>query len=52
MSQSQIEFSYNSKNIIIQCTKEEKLKDIYKNFKIKANLEKEILIYMHNGINI
>ena len=52
MSQSQIEFSYNGKNTIIQCTKEEKLKDIYKNFKLKAQVEKEILIYIYNGINL
>ena len=52
MSQSQIEFSYNGKNTIIQCTEEEKLKDIYKNFKFKAQVEKEILIYIYNGINL
>jgi len=49
MSQSQIEFS-DGKNTIIQYTKEEKLKDIYKNFKFKAQVEKEILIYIYNGI--
>ena len=52
MSQNQIEFSFNGKNTIIQCTKEEKLKDIYKNFKSKTNLEKEILIYIYNGITL
>ena len=52
MIQNQIEFSYNGKNTIIQCTKEEKLKDIYKNFKFKAQVEKEILIYIYNGITL
>ena len=49
---NQIEFLYNGKSTIIQCTKEEKLKDIFKSFKFKAQLEKEILIYIKNGITL
>jgi len=52
MSQCEIEFSYDGKITIIQCTKEEKVKDIYKSFKFKAQVEKEILIYIYNGITL
>ena len=52
MEQSQIELSYDGVNTTIQCRANEKLKDIFKNFKFKVNDENKILIYMYNGINI
>jgi len=52
MQQCQIELSYNCQNTIIQCTKDEKLKDIFKNFIFKVKAENKILIYMYNGITI
>ena len=52
MFQNQIEFSYNGVNIIMQCKANEKLKDIFKNFKYKIKAEKEVLIYMYNEIII
>ena len=52
MEKNLIEFSYEGVNTIIQCKVDEKLKDIFKNFKFKVNDENKILIYMYNGINI
>ena len=52
MDQIQIEFNYKDVNIIIQCGKDKKLKDIYKNFRFKAKAEGTQLIYLYNGANI
>ena len=52
MQQCQIELSYDGVNTIMQCKKDEKLKDIFKNFKFKVKAENKILIYMYNGITI
>ena len=52
MEQNQIELSYNGSNTIMQCKANEKLKDIFKNFKFKVRAENKILIYMYNGVSI
>ena len=52
MQQCQIELSYDGVNTIMQCRNDEKLKDIFKNFKFKVKAENKILIYMYNGITI
>ena len=52
MEQNQIELSYDGVNTIIQCRADEKLKDIFQNFKFKVKAENKILIYMYNGITI
>ena len=49
MEQSQIELSYDGVNTTIQCQADEKLKDIFKNFKFKVKAENKMLIYMYNG---
>ena len=49
MEQSQIELSYDGVNTTIQCRANEKLKDIFKNFKFKVKAENKMLIYMYNG---
>ncbi len=49
MEQSQIELSYDGVNTTIQCRADEKLKDIFKNFKFKVKAENKMLIYMYNG---
>jgi len=52
MNPNQIAFIYNGANIIIQCRIDEKMKDIFQNFKFKAKVENKRLIYMYNGITI
>ena len=52
MSQVQIEFAYDGANTIIQCLNNDKLKDIYQNFKLKVQAERKNLIYMYNGKTI
>ena len=52
MEQNQIELSYNGTNTIMQCKANEKLKDIFKNFKFKVKVENKVLIYMYNGVSI
>ena len=49
MSEAVIEFIYGGLPTIIQCGKDIKLKDIYKNFKFKAKAEGKQLIYLYNG---
>ena len=49
MSEAVIEFTYGGLPTIIQCGKDIKLKDIYKNFKFKAKAEGKQLIYLYNG---
>ena len=49
MSEAEVEFDYESEKIIIQCGKNTKLKDIYKNFKFKANAEGKQLFYLYKG---
>ena len=50
MEPIQIEFSYDSANTILQCKSDEKLNNIFKNFKFKNKVEDKKLIYMHNDI--
>ena len=52
MSQVQIEFAYDGANTIIQCSNNDKLKDIFQNFKLKVQVERKNLIYMYNGKTI
>ena len=47
---SQIEFIYNGVNTVIQCNRDEKLKDICQRFKLKVNLApNKLLFYSYNG---
>ena len=46
---AQVEFSYEGVNTIIQCNLNEKMKDICKKFKDKAQIENKILFYSYNG---
>ena len=48
----EIEFTYNGKNIIIQCKKEEKMEDIIKRFMNKENIKKDKLFFIYSGNNI
>jgi len=52
MEQCQIVLNYNGVNTTMQCRKDEKLKDIFKNFIFKTSAEDKILIYMYNGNTI
>ena len=52
MSKIEITFTYNGINMTIECTKDQKLKDIYSKFKNKVNAEDKLLYYMYNGSNI
>ena len=45
MQQCQIELSYDGVNTIMQCRNDEKLKDIFKNFKFKVNICIMVLLY-------
>ena len=47
-----MEFNFNGENTIIQCGKDDKLRDIYKSFRFKSKTEKKPLIFMYNGITI
>ena len=49
--QHQIEFNFDGVNTNIQCKENEKLKNIFKNFKLKVKAENKIL-FMYNGITI
>ena len=51
-NQIEMEFSYNGTNTVIQCGIDEKLKDIFQNFKFKIKAENKKFIYMYNGIFI
>ena len=48
----QIELSYNDINIIMQCKTDEKLKDVFENFKLKVKAENKLLTYIYDGIAI
>ena len=50
--QFQMEFNFNGENTIIQCGKNDKLKDIYKSFRFKSKSEEKPLFFMYNGITI
>jgi hypothetical protein len=52
MSQAKINFNFNGVNTIIQCKKDDKLKDILKSFKFKEKVEGKSFLYMYNGKTI
>ena len=52
MSKIEITFTYNGINMTIECTKDQKFKDIYAKFKNKVNTEDKLLFYMYNESNI
>ena len=49
---AQIVFNYKNEDFIIQCLYDEKMKEIYKKFRLKANAEGENLIFLYNGLDI
>ena len=53
---SKVIFNYKSSSTTIQCNGQETMKDIYKKFESKINIDKEIdlskLIFMYNGSKI
>ena len=52
MKQIEVNFSFEGTNTIIQCGNNDKLKDIYQNFKRKANAEGRQLFLMYSGNTI
>ena len=44
-----VNFSYEGRNITIQSTKDEVMKEIFKRFEIKCNLENKSVYYLYNG---
>ena len=47
-----INFIYEGQNISVQCTKNEKMKEIIEKFEIKINKENKSLYYLYNGNKI
>ena len=47
-----IEFTLNGVKTNIECKPDEKMKDIFKTFKLKVNAQDKILIFLYNGIYI
>ena len=46
---AEVKITYNGCETIIQCQSNEKLKEIFKKFKIKINAENKELVYLYNG---
>ena len=46
---AEVKITYNGCETIIQCQSNEKLKEIFKKFKIKINAENKELVYLFNG---
>ena len=46
---SEVKIVYNGYQTIIQYDSNEKLKEIFKRFKIKINAENKDLVYLYNG---
>ena len=46
---AEVKITYNGCETIIQCQSNEKLKEIFKRFKIKINAENKELVYLFNG---
>ena len=46
---AQVEFSYNGINTIVQCNLDEKMKDICKKFKDKAQIGNKNIFYTYDG---
>ena len=49
---SKVIFLFNRLEIIIQCNKNEKMKEIFKRFALKANLEINKIYFLYNGDKI
>ena len=49
---SKVIFLFNRFEIIIQCNKNEKMKEIFKRFALKANLEINKIYFLYNGDKI
>ena len=49
---SRIIFNYNGETIVIQCQKEEKLKEICEKFAIKIQIDLNKLFFLYNGNQI
>ena len=46
---SEVKILYNGYQTIVQCKSNEKLKEIFKRFKIKINAENKDIVYLYNG---
>ena len=46
---SEVKILYNGYQTIIHCKSNEKLKEIFKRFKIKINVENKMIVYLYNG---
>ena len=49
---SQVHFSYNGKNILIQCNSNDLIYYIFQNFATKINIDLNSLLFIYNGNNI
>ena len=49
MSEANVLFSLDGVNIAIQCTTEDKMKDICKNYSIKINKNMNSLLFLYEG---
>ena len=49
---AEIVFSYNQKDINIQCNKNEKMKDIFERFTNKSLIDKNLIYYLYNANKI
>ena len=49
---AQIVFNYQGEDFIIQCLPDDKMKELYKKFRLKADAEREYLFFLYNGIDI
>ena len=49
---SSIEFNYNGNNIIIQCNKDDKIKDIINKYILKSSIDKNSVIFFYSGNKI
>ena len=46
---TEVKILYNGYQTIVQCESNEKLKEIFKRFKIKINAENKDIVYLYNG---
>ena len=44
-----VNFIYEGRNIIIQSTKDEVMKEIFSKFEVKGNIENKSVYYLYNG---
>ena len=45
----QVNFIFEGQNIIIQCNRNEVMKEIFKKFEVKGNIKNKSLFYLYNG---